>query len=92
MSWTPADRVAAAALDVALSEIHVPLVNINHPRPVSWRTIFESVRDALVESGETKNALPLEPYSGWMQKLERRAQGAKERDFKEVVSRIFIGG
>ncbi|KAG1866982.1 putative aminoadipate reductase [Suillus tomentosus] len=84
VSWTPADRVAAAALDVALSEAHVPLVNINHPRPVSWRTIFEGVRDALVDSGETKNALPLEPYSGWMQKLERRAQGAKERDFKEV--------
>ncbi|KAG1835909.1 putative aminoadipate reductase [Suillus subalutaceus] len=84
VSWTPADRVAAAALDVALSETHVPLVNFTHPRPVPWRTIFEGVRDALVASGQTKHPLPLEPYSGWMQKLERRAHGAKERDFKEV--------
>lgn len=86
MSWTPADRVAAAALDVALSETHVPLVNVVHPKPVPWRTIFEGVRDALVASGQTKHPLPLEPYSGWMQKLERRAHGAKERDFSEVVS------
>lgn len=84
VSWTPADRVAAAALDVALSETHVSLVNVTHPRPVPWRTIFEGVRDALAASGQTKNPLPLEPYSGWMQKLERRAHGAKERDFKEV--------
>ncbi|KAG2362415.1 putative aminoadipate reductase [Suillus spraguei] len=84
VSWTPADRVAAAALDVALSETYVPLVNVTHPRPVPWRTIFEGVRDALVASGQTKHPLPLEPYSGWMQKLEQRAHGAKERDFKEV--------
>ncbi|KAG1770620.1 putative nonribosomal peptide synthetase [Suillus placidus] len=84
VSWTPADRVAAAALDIALSETHVPLVNVIHPRPVPWRTIFEGVRDALVASGQTKHPLPLEPYSGWMQKLERRAQGAKEGDFNEV--------
>lgn len=84
VSWTPADRVAAAILDVALSEMHVPLVNVTHPRPVPWRTILEGVRDALVASGQTKDPLPLEPYSGWMRKLERRACGAKERDFKEV--------
>jgi hypothetical protein len=84
VSWTPADRVAAAALDVALSETHVPLVNVAHPKPVPWRTIFEGVRDALVASGQTKHPLPLEPYAGWMQKLERRAHGAKERDFSEV--------
>ncbi|KAG2158598.1 putative aminoadipate reductase [Suillus bovinus] len=84
VSWTPADRVAAAALDVALSETHVPLINVTHPRPVPWRTIFEGVRDALVDCGRTKHPLPLEPCLGWMQKLERRAQGAKERDFKEV--------
>lgn len=84
VSWTPADRVAAAALDVALSEAHVPLVNVTHPKPVPWRTIFEGVRDALVVSGQTQYPLPLEPYAGWMQKLERRAHGAKERDFSEV--------
>ncbi|KAG0700207.1 putative nonribosomal peptide synthetase [Suillus ampliporus] len=86
VSWTPADRVAAAALDVALSETHVPLVNVTHPRPVQWRTIFEGVRDALSASGQTKHALPLEPYPEWIQKLERRAHGAKERDFNELVS------
>ncbi|KAG1738262.1 putative aminoadipate reductase [Suillus lakei] len=84
VSWTPADRVATAALDVALSETHVPLVNLTHPRPVQWRTIFEGVRDGLVSSGQTEHPLPLEPHSGWMEKLERRAHGAKERDFNEV--------
>ncbi|KAG1726867.1 putative aminoadipate reductase [Suillus paluster] len=84
VSWTPADRVAAAALDVALSETYVPLVNMTHPRPVQWQTIFEGVRDALAASGKTSHSLPLEPYSDWMQKLEQRAHGAKERDFNEL--------
>lgn len=86
MSWTPADRVASAALDISLSETHVPLVNVTHPKPVPWRVIFEGVRDALVVEGQTEEPLPLEGYEGWMRKLEGRAFGAKERDFGEVVS------
>lgn len=84
VSWTPADRIASAALDIALSSTHVPLVNVTHPKPVPWRVIFEGVRDALVVEGLREEPLPLEGYEGWMRKLEERAFGAKERDFGEV--------
>lgn len=79
-------------LDVALSVSHVfPVVNITHPKPVQWRTIFRDIGDALAASKQTAHPLPLVSYSEWIRELERRAVGAKERDFNQLVS-SFING
>lgn len=48
MSWVPMDIAANAILETAFSKNPAPIVmNIVHPRPISWKTSMMHVRDAI---------------------------------------------
>lgn len=82
-SWLPFDAVASTILDVAFaSDKPERALNVVHPRPVSWRSLFEGLADALASNGRR---LPLVPWSEWQAMLESRAADATEEDLNAVV-------
>ncbi|EGO00041.1 hypothetical protein SERLA73DRAFT_122132 [Serpula lacrymans var. lacrymans S7.3] len=88
VSWMPAEKVAAAILDVAFAEQTPPLaLNLAHPRPVSWMDTMEILRDTLLEKKCLhRKDFPFVDFGEWVKRLEKRAQNATAVDFDNIVS------
>ncbi|KAG2366971.1 acetyl-CoA synthetase-like protein [Suillus spraguei] len=85
VSWIPPHAISNAILDVAFAEEEPPIVmNLVHPRPVVWRALMQPIADALVEHKVTSDALPLVPFSEWLEKLELSAKDFNEETMKRI--------
>ncbi|KIK64035.1 hypothetical protein GYMLUDRAFT_195812 [Collybiopsis luxurians FD-317 M1] len=87
ISWVPTDAIAEAILDVGFSEQHVPpAVNPVHPRPVSWTSVMEAIRQSLLSAKNlSSTALPLVPFQKWFTALE---ESAMREPAEEVASKM----
>ena len=75
------DAVSGAFTNLVLADTDLPqLVNLTHPRRVSWRDIFKNVNTQL------NPRLPFLPYSEWLSKLEQLSENAGPEDMEKVVS------
>ncbi|KAG2361463.1 putative aminoadipate reductase [Suillus spraguei] len=85
VSWIPPHAISNAILDVAFAEEKPPIVmNLVHPRPVVWRALMEPIADALVKHKATNHALPLVPFSEWLERLELSAKDFNEETMKRI--------
>ncbi|KAL6303205.1 male sterility protein-domain-containing protein, partial [Sparassis latifolia] len=62
VAWLPVDIVTSALLDMVSSKIVEPVLNLVHPRPVTWDSLFAPAAANL--------GVPLVPYSEWLGRLE----------------------
>ncbi|KAH7890602.1 putative nonribosomal peptide synthetase [Phlebopus sp. FC_14] len=78
VSWMRAEDVAAAVLEIALTEDATPAaLNIVNPRAVPWLAIMTSVRNSIIESSPVMSSeLPFVPFQDWFFQLEKRAEAA----------------
>ena len=51
-----------------------PVLNIVHPRPTSWNTIFKLLNDTLVLQKKLDELLPFIPFPEWLSLVESHAQ------------------
>ncbi|KAJ3970201.1 acetyl-CoA synthetase-like protein [Lentinula raphanica] len=72
VSWAPMDAISDAIIDVAFTPGELPVVvNLVHPTPVSWTSMIDTVRTALISVKHLdSNALPLVTFSKWVAALE----------------------
>ncbi|KAH7912703.1 putative nonribosomal peptide synthetase [Hygrophoropsis aurantiaca] len=86
VSWMPADGVASAVSDIALAkEPAPPVLNIVHPRPVSWLDVMGPVRKAVIaEKGIKESALTFAPFATWFARLEELARSANQADLQDI--------
>ncbi|KAJ6509744.1 putative aminoadipate reductase [Mycena vulgaris] len=87
VSWIDFGTVAQAIMDAAFTPVEnserLPSVlNIVHPRPVSWNFVMSCIRDALLKRSNTCKDLKLVSFPDWYKELEAcEARGG--RDVKE---------
>ena len=87
-SWLPFDAVASTILDVAFASGKTErALNVVHPRPVQWISLFEGLADVLASDGKR---LPLVPWSEWQAKLESRAAVATDEDLDVIVRNMHF--
>lgn len=75
------DAVANIILDlVVLPQPEPPLVNVVHPRPIAWDTVFKLINDAIGAN------LPAVPYAEWLSKLEAHDKDSSTQTLQKIVS------
>lgn len=75
------DAVAATFVDLVLSREALPnVLNLVHPRGISWHKIFNDINEHL------NPALPLVPFREWLGRLELLADNAGPDELAAVVS------
>ncbi|KAF9072483.1 putative aminoadipate reductase [Rhodocollybia butyracea] len=86
VSWMPMDAVRDALLDIGFSQEPAPIaVNVVHPKPISWTSVMQHLRVALLEAkGLPPDALPLVPYSEWVSTVEQYARNPTETDMQKM--------
>ncbi|KAE9396160.1 acetyl-CoA synthetase-like protein [Gymnopus androsaceus JB14] len=86
VSWIPMDAVCSALLDVGFNRESVPIaVNVVHPKPVSWTSVYESIRSALIQEKHlSSDSLPLVPYHEWVDAVERHARNPTEKNTTNI--------
>ncbi|KZT04547.1 acetyl-CoA synthetase-like protein [Laetiporus sulphureus 93-53] len=84
VSWVPMDCVASAAVDVMFSSAEPDLVDIVHPRPVSWRESLSGV------NAELGRSLPFISLDDWVKKIEGVAEGGASADDLETIPGIKL--
>ncbi|KAE9398018.1 acetyl-CoA synthetase-like protein [Gymnopus androsaceus JB14] len=71
VSWIPMDAVCT--------------VNVVHPKPVSWTSVVESIRNTLIQEKHlSSDSLPLVPYHEWVDAVERRARHPTDKDTQNI--------
>lgn len=60
------------------------MINVVHPRPVSWDHILKLINDALGAQ------LPMVPYGDWLAKLEALNQNPSSQILADFVSILSI--
>ncbi|KAG1870691.1 putative aminoadipate reductase [Suillus subalutaceus] len=87
VSWIPPHAISNAILDVAFAEEEPPIVtNLVHPRPTAWKTLVQSIANAMVEHKITSDPLPFVPFSEWLERLESSAKDVNEETMKRIPS------
>lgn len=81
VSWVPMDTVAAAAAETLFAAEAPALVNISHPRPITWRAALSAVNKELAP------ALPFVPLDAWVHALTDAAQEAAAEQLETIVRR-----
>ncbi len=81
------DCVAQVALDIAFSQrSKLPaVVNIVHPRPVAWTSLFTAIQQALKANTRGRVTLPLIPSKEWYELLQAQAMDADEKTILQIV-------
>ena len=75
------DAVAGTVLDLIVSAEPAPsVINVVHPHPVPWSTIFSGVKSAL------RSPIPFVTFREWLAKLEVVAQQPTPTQLEAVVS------
>lgn len=76
------DAVANVVHDLVLAQCDLPpLVNVVHPRPVSWKHVMDAFNASL-----GSEPLPVVPFTEWLDKLEQVALRADNEDASTTVS------
>ncbi|KAI0942043.1 putative NRPS-like protein biosynthetic cluster [Taiwanofungus camphoratus] len=78
VSWVPMDTVAAAAAETLFAAEAPALVNISHPRPITWRAALSAVNKELAP------ALPFVPLDAWVHALTDAAQEAAAEQLETI--------
>ncbi|KAF9078805.1 hypothetical protein BDP27DRAFT_1310201 [Rhodocollybia butyracea] len=93
VSWLPMDAVRDVLLDIGFSQEPAPIaVNVVHPKPISWTSVMQHIRSALVEAkGLPPDALPLVPYSDWVSAVEQHARNATETSTRQMPAMKLLG-
>lgn len=78
-------QVGQAMLDLVSNAKVEPIVNIIHPKPVSWSDVILWVRGALASTLGAQQ-LPVIPARDWLQLLEDRSRAASSDDLRNIVS------
>ncbi|KIP07411.1 hypothetical protein PHLGIDRAFT_105771 [Phlebiopsis gigantea 11061_1 CR5-6] len=85
VSWIPMDAVADIVGDLVLSEKpSASVLNVAHPRPVPWRTIFDAIN---VQLGT--EPLRTVPYRQWLDAL-REAEACRNAQDLEQIPAVKI--
>lgn len=83
VSWLPVNVVAQSILDVAFNDgSFEPALNLVHTSPVPWNAVMSWLADAMKDAG--LGAVPLVPYSEWIQALEARSHSPSQADISDV--------
>ncbi|KAI0345580.1 acetyl-CoA synthetase-like protein [Trametopsis cervina] len=90
VNWIAMDSVADAVLDLVFSEEEpAGLLNVVHPKTVSWRETLEGVNKAL---GVT---LPFIPFGDWVARVQARSSDASPQTLDAIPAiklLDFFGG
>ncbi|KAI0698168.1 hypothetical protein BC835DRAFT_1413297 [Cytidiella melzeri] len=79
VNWIPMDAVAGAILDLVLSKDDpAGMLNVVHPRPISWRETFDAANVALGLS------LPFIPFADWVAQVEARSADASQQTLESM--------
>lgn len=79
VSWLPMDVTANTIRDIVLSSSPTPeVVNLVHPHPVPWTSIFTTIKTVLGTD------LPLIPFPEWVAKVEALSAGAGADDLQSL--------
>ena len=81
------DTTARTIVDVVISQSPLPeVVNIVHPHPVTWNSVFSTVGSLTGTNGQ---AIPVIPFDTWLAKVEAVSPDATAKDFEQIVSSPF---
>ena len=82
------DAVAGAILDlIHSSEPPSGMLNVVHPRPISWRATFEAANCALGLN------LRFIPFPDWVAQIEAKSVNASQQTLESIVrGLIFSSG
>ncbi|KAJ6491543.1 putative aminoadipate reductase [Mycena vulgaris] len=75
VSWIDFGTVAQAIMDAAFTPLEISerlpsVLNIVHPRPVSWNFVMSCIRDVLLKKSNTCKDLKLVRFPDWYKELE----------------------
>ncbi|KAJ6575613.1 putative aminoadipate reductase [Mycena vulgaris] len=75
VSWIDFETVAQAILDVAFTPLEISerlptVMNLVHPRPVSWNSVISNFRDVLLKNSAGSINLRLVDFQEWYKELE----------------------
>lgn len=79
------DAVAQSIIDVAQSQHSPRVLNVVHPRPITFNDLIAAVNDSLAAERVISNPLPVLSIQEWFSILEARATAATDADIKDVV-------
>lgn len=80
MFWSM-NLVADCFVDLMFSaKVLPPLVNLLHPRPISWKHIVDAIAE------ELKVSWPLIPLDDWLSQVSALADNATPEDMDKIVS------
>ena len=66
-----------------------PVLNIAHPRPTDWNTIFKLINDALVLQKKLDAPLPLVSFQEWFSNVESHARSPDQAVKRKIVCPFF---
>ncbi|EIW80241.1 acetyl-CoA synthetase-like protein [Coniophora puteana RWD-64-598 SS2] len=95
VSWLPTRTVAAALIDAAFAPVAHPALNLVHPRPAPWQTVFGHMRTALATKAKRsvpELQLPFVPFSEWHALLARRAAACEGTGDLDAIPAIKLQG
>lgn len=78
VSWMTVQSVAQIILDIAFSSEAEPVINLVHPKPVSWVSIVTQLQRAL------KKDIPVKPAAEWFEILESQSQMTSSEDIHRI--------
>lgn len=84
------DAMAQTVLDTAWSRTPRPVLNVVHPRPVAWNTLFTAVNETILAEGLVNEKLPIVDFRMWITRLEEAAADATLETLENIVSRVFF--
>jgi thioester reductase-like protein len=92
ISWLPVDTVVQLVRDVcSIDTLPSPVLNVVHPRPVTWDVVIQLAADALLEAQVTHQLLPLVPFSEWLVRLGDATTGREDKTLGTMVRRFLQG-
>ena len=75
VSWVPLEVVGSVVAEIRNASSNI--VHIAHPKPVSWRYIFDKVSQTI--------DIPVVPFSDWLARLEALTTSSKGNDTKAIA-------
>ena len=79
------DVVAEIAIDLIVSQASLPsVINVAHPRPVSWHVAFSAINRCL------DKPLPFIPLREWSERLDVMSAAPEATDLERVVSSALV--
>ncbi|KAJ8701439.1 hypothetical protein PTI98_000222 [Pleurotus ostreatus] len=85
VSWVSIDTVAQAALDIAFTDGPLPsTINVVHPRPVKWSSLFASLKDTIQETTRGVFSPRIVSFKEWFDTLQSAANQENPPDLRQL--------